>query len=442
MKYLTSIIFSLLFLFSKAQNINLEIDSAQIRFGQEIFKEVKKICDNDNGKLWGKNLYTPVLIINQYSNFIVANEPDSLGKLTKFENIYIGTLPKDKIFGNSTIEYSDKLWATIVYNPNFIDNDVLQEVLLHEMFHYYQIKNNLKPYNYINSHIENKEARILLKLEWEALEQAVKSTDNKRITAITDALIFKKYRRMLYPQADTMENIFEMHEGLPNYTAYALKYKEDSLYIEKILLQKELFYNVISYTRWFAYTSGLFYGFLLDKSNVEWKKDLKYNSDLALILQKAYNITLPDDIKNEVIIARKRYNCKEIDKFENVREKKSLKEKKIYTQKLTIKPIVNFPSLNTNYLMDPSSIITLDTLGILMPQTKIIDDWGELNVVDGGCLLKKGHYVKVTAKNIKISENSITGEGWNLVLKENWTIVKENKNYIIKKRWLFDKISE
>lgn len=391
------------FLLTNAQNENLTIDTAQIKFGQEIFKEVKKICDNDNGKLWGKNLYTPVLIINQYSNFIVANEPDSLGKLTKFENIYIGTFPKDKIFANSTTIFNNKLWATIVYNTAFADIDGLKGVLLHEMFHFFQDENNLKPYNYINSHIENKEARILLKLEWEALEQAVKSNDNKRITAITDALIFKKYRRMLYPQADTMENIFEMHEGLPNYTEFALEYKEDSLYIEKILFLKSAFYNIASYTRWFAYTSGLFYGFLLDKSNVEWKKDLKYNSDLALILQKSYNITLPNDIKNEVLIARKRYNYKEIDKFENVREKKSLKEKKIYTKKFTIKPIVNFPSINTNYIMDPTCLISLDTLGIVFPKTKIIDDWSELNVVDGGCLLKNGHYVKVTAKNIKIS---------------------------------------
>jgi len=45
------------------------------------FSKVEEACNRDNGKLWGKNLYGPVMYIDRSSRKIIANHPDAEGLL-------------------------------------------------------------------------------------------------------------------------------------------------------------------------------------------------------------------------------------------------------------------------------------------------------------------------------------------------------------------------
>ena len=40
------------------------------------FKGIQEICNQDDGSLWGKNLYGPIIFIDRTSRRIVANMPD------------------------------------------------------------------------------------------------------------------------------------------------------------------------------------------------------------------------------------------------------------------------------------------------------------------------------------------------------------------------------
>lgn len=48
-----------------AQDKNDSGNSASCVEFSNIFNNIKTLCDKDNGKLWGVNLYTPILCINK-----------------------------------------------------------------------------------------------------------------------------------------------------------------------------------------------------------------------------------------------------------------------------------------------------------------------------------------------------------------------------------------
>ena len=133
-----------------------------------IFDQVEKLCNKDNGKLWGINLYAPVLGVDSLRN-IVSNVSDAPK-----------SYPSDKPVANSTIELDGKRWTTVLW-PLSGDEKHQLIVLVHEMFHYHQPELGLwvdKDPN--NSHLSNRDARTLLKLEWNALKAAASMMASKR----------------------------------------------------------------------------------------------------------------------------------------------------------------------------------------------------------------------------------------------------------------------
>lgn len=75
-----------------AQNpINITQDKECV----SVFQNIKTICDNDNGKLWGINLYAPILCINKSRN-IWSNQKDPQGLLNEHDGYFTGTYPETK----------------------------------------------------------------------------------------------------------------------------------------------------------------------------------------------------------------------------------------------------------------------------------------------------------------------------------------------------------
>jgi hypothetical protein len=62
----------------------------------------------------------------------------------------------------------------------------------------------------------------------------------------------------------------------------------------------------------------------------------------------------------------------------------------------------------------------------------ISDKWGILKVKEGGCLVSK--FAVVTAEGLIIDNQTIKGQGWTLELNNNWSVVRQGKNYIIKEK--------
>ena len=70
-----------------------------------IFNHVEKLCNNDNGKLWGLNLYSPVLGVDSLRN-VVSNVSDAPQ-----------VFPADMPVANSTTELDGKRWTMVLWPP-------------------------------------------------------------------------------------------------------------------------------------------------------------------------------------------------------------------------------------------------------------------------------------------------------------------------------------
>lgn len=268
---------------------NIDIQKAS-----EIFKETKALCLKDNGILWGRSLNVPLIFVDPNTRMIVSNIADKKGILSSQEDVFVGYLPDQNHITKGTIQLGGKRYAILPWPlpSNTIERQLL---IIHEAFHCLQPELNLQPQPYHNNHMDEMEARLWLKLEWEALEKAVRSKDTERKQAVTDAILFRIYRRALFTASEEYENRFEIHEGMAEYTAQKICSSNGDL---KVCLTRSLktLWNSDSFANNFAYCSGPLYGYLLDSTEMEWRNHLGARDDLAKITQKAYNITLPKDI--------------------------------------------------------------------------------------------------------------------------------------------------
>src|ERR1019366_3640046 len=134
------------------------------------FNEIK-IATKKNQILWNKNLYGPILLINPDTRQLYANYSDSAGFLKQTGKIYSGVLPSEIIFANTAINWSGRRWAMIMLPlPENKENRI--NLLAHELFHKAQPSLGFILFNTNNNHLDQKDGRIYLRLELEALKKA------------------------------------------------------------------------------------------------------------------------------------------------------------------------------------------------------------------------------------------------------------------------------
>lgn len=411
-----------------AQKNNSSIEEANAK---TYFSDINKMIKRDNKKLWGKSLYAPFLFVDMETKDVAANEADNKGILKKQGSIYIGKFPENQIIANSVTNLGDKEYAMVQWQSSNTDELSRNVLFMHEIFHYHQKSLGLEsPEGQPdNAHLDEMDARIYLKLEWAALNKAINSTGQQKITAITDALTFRQYRREQYNCSEN-ENILEIHEGIPEYTGIVCASKSESDI--KQLMKKEYSDSLSkeSFVRSFAYYSGPAYGILIDEKNSNWRKKLTYNSDLGEILKNSYKI---DISSNSVEKAKNRYNYKQIYQEELSRkqalDKKLLEYENKFTNHSVITIELNKPKIGFN----PNNLVPLKDIGIVYPNITITDSFGTLNLKNGGCLLSNDwKKAIISADNLKIENEKISGEDWTIRLNSDYTIIEENKNYIIK----------
>ncbi|PKQ64359.1 hypothetical protein BZG02_05950 [Labilibaculum filiforme] len=264
---------------------------------EAIFMETKALCSEDNGMLWGRTLDVPILLVDKENGIIYSNRPSEKLGLTSYREIYTGILPDFIAVVKGPVKIENQIWAVIPL-PLPSDKTERQCILLHEAFHCLQPEMDLKPEPYSNQHLDEMEARFWLKLEWKALELALKNEGENKRQAITDAICFRFYRRALYSKCTGCENRFEIHEGLAEYTAQKICRTDSDL---KLYLQDKLheIWQSTSFVNCFAYFSGPVYAYLLDGTETNWRLNLGASDDIAILVQSAYDIALPFDIYME-----------------------------------------------------------------------------------------------------------------------------------------------
>jgi hypothetical protein len=404
---------------------NLQISEDSIPF---YFNEIKK-STQENYELWNKDLYGAMLLVNPQTREIYANEPDEAGLLKKEGAIYRGLLPNEINFANTAIDWNGKRWAMIML-PLPRDKQSRINLLSHELFHKAQPSLGFVINNMDNNHLDQKDGRIYLRLELEALEKALLSESVSEVKEhLTNALIFRKYRNILFVGSDTTENVLELNEGIAEYTGQMISGRNKEQTIENFEKSLSMFIGYPTYVRSFAYQTIPIYSFLLLDSKKGWNKEITVQTNLIDYFIKAFNIQLPNDLHKSVIEMADKYNNKTIVAEETARDEKNKQRIAEYKVKFIEQPHLDIQLEQMQFAFDPRNIMPLEDKGTVYPNIRITDKWGILTVESGA--LVSPNWKKVSlSKPTDISDKKVIGDGWILELEEGYKLTEmEEGNY-------------
>ena len=398
----------------------------------QYFQEAHALCSRDNGKLWGVSLCGPMLFVDRKTRTVVANQPDAEAILTKSGNVFVGKLPAKVQIANTAKDWAGVKWTMIIF-PLPEDRYRRANLMAHELWHRIQKDIGFPSSGAANNHLDSRDGRVWLQLEWRALANALTSRGKKRQQAITDALLFRAYRRAIFPQAASEEREMEMHEGLAEYTGVRLSGSPNlNLYVVDGDLKEAA--NKQTFVRSFAYASGPAYGILLDGTGKNWRKSLKKEDDLGVVLQKAFAIKLPQSIKQASEERAKVYDGDKLQASETERENKRQQLVAAYRAKLVDGPVLVIPLQKMSMELNPGNLVPLDSLGTVYPTIRVVDVWGILTVSNGALMNPTFSRIYVSAPG-NLSASPIQGDGWTLELNAGWTVAAGERkgDYLVKK---------
>jgi hypothetical protein len=383
------------------------------------FAEARAIGDKDGGKLWGRSLLGPLLFVDPSSREVVASEPDREQRLTQREGVYVGSLPANVLVANTAVDWAGVSWTMVMWP--LPEDSVRRRILLaHELWHHVQDEVGFPSSGATNLHLDTREGRIWLQLEWRALAAALSKIGKERQEASADALLFRAYRRSLYPGAAEEERAMEMHEGLAEYTGVVLSGAPDPARFVAEYSLKEAEAKP-TFVRSFAYASGPAYGILLDETGNDWRKRLKKTDDLGELLRDSLSLEVPKDPKQAAENRAAKYGAEALVASETERADRHAKLLATYRQRFIEGPVLVIPLQQMKMQFDPGELIALEPRGTVYPNIKIIDNWGTLTVSKGA--LMETDFGKVTVPAPRERQlSSAKGDGWSLELNPGWQI--------------------
>ncbi|KYH08303.1 hypothetical protein A1704_03710 [Chryseobacterium cucumeris] len=414
--------FFLLFVLGvKAQKQSIPPDTISVYFDE------LKTASKKNIGLWNKDLYGPMILIDPKTREFFASEPDSEGILKHNGTLYSGVLPATVNIANTAINWGGKRWAMIML-PLSQNKENRINLLAHESFHRIQPSLGFSLNNAENNHLDQKEGRIYLRLELEALKQAVRSNSEKEIKRhLTNALIFRKYRNTLYKGSETTENLLELNEGIAEFTGLIVSGRNKDQTRSYFLNGIEGFMKNPTFVRSFAYYTTPVYGYLLYHKDPDWNKKIDSKTDLTGYFIKAFDIRIQTDLQKAVEKLSDNYTGTSIIKQETDREEQTKKRIAEYKLKFIQQPHFEIKFEKMNVSFDPRNIMPVEDLGTVYPNIRITDLWGILTVETGA--LMSPNWDKISISNpVKTENKKVSGDGWILELTDGYTIAKDEDN--------------
>ena len=402
------------------KNLHAQINQ---ELAQEYFKEARDLCIKDNGKLWGVSICGPMVIYDIASKTIATSEPEPNEKRPGILGVV-----------NAPMQWGGKSWGAYIWNDVATKTPRdRKELLLHELFHGVQQQLGLGVGTGTPEYLDEIQGRYWMRLEWRALALALRSSGKKRKIALSDALLFRQERQMLYPKHKDDEKGQEITEGLAAYTATKLVATSDK---EAITAALDLLDNIentalaSSFIRTFAYFSGPAYGVLLDRASNDWRKRIKGSDDLAAFVAQAYNIHPSKDVSKSVF----KYNGSAILASEHQREKDRQEKMENLRNAFVDNSVLIFPGGSHSF--DTRGAIVIPGEGtIYFGPFKASGPWGSLDATKGVLVSSDGSK-RILAAPIRIDEKTFKGDGWTLIVGDGWAVkesIPQGKYEVVKK---------
>lgn len=410
--------------------------SIDTKLAAQYFQQLKQSSDRDGGKTWGLSLYGPMMFVDPDNGNIVTNQADLEHKLVPQDGVFVGTLPKEINPANTALDWAGVHWTMVMW-PVSEFRQPRERLLLHECFHRLQEKLGLPARDAVNSHLDTLNGRIWIQMEWRALERALRQTGPARTAAIADALLFRSYRRSLFPDSANNENALELNEGLSEYTGVKLSSADlpETVVRANLILRQAR--NNATFARSFAYVSGPAYGALLDLTGKPWRVNLKPTTDLGALLQQRYGITTRAS-EAAARAAASRYEGEEIITIETRQEQRRTQQIAGARKKFFDEPVLILPlSQAVNYSYDPNNVVAIDPSDTVYPTMRLVDEWGVLTVTNGIWLERDANGQLIRARlpaPQDLSARPLKGAGWSLELSDGWEAIAGDRPGDVKLR--------
>ena len=401
--------------------------------------DAKVLLEKDNGRLWGKPIWNDSIIAIDFDSSIYSliKLP---GSQTDNDTLHYKTMDsKSLAFVNTTQKYQGKEYATVM--RNYLDDK--SATVIHELFHLLQMKSRKLNGDSIG-YLDQTDARILLRLEYQALKNALKAIIEKRKTdevknCLKDAAIFRKIRQKHHAEYLSAELELETLEGLANYTGLVLSSYENKY--EKAIEEINSRENAKTYTRPFPYATGPAYGLIFDYLDIPWRNGLDKTYDFGAICQSMIFSSDLTASRKELESAKKRNGFGEINRQEMAREKEQNRLIAYYTSLLVSKPVLKVAVADLEHYgrtFNMNGTLALKDKGMVYSSIKGRDrsgkNFGNFATAEGKSQLgragilsfeKNGQAYFVFPLPCKIEEKKIIGEFYEIQLNPGWKAIMQ-----------------
>jgi hypothetical protein len=393
---------------------------AEHELATKYFNEFAEFCKNGDGTLWPVKACRPTIFVDPASRAAMLNTVDPEKKFKKNGAVYSGQLPSDLPIANTSIRWAGESRTALIW-PLPTEKRARLALFVHESFHGIQTDLGLPASGAANAHLDDEQARLLLRLEWRALARALLANDDKSCrAAILAALSFREKRSMMFATAAKEEAAMEAHEGLAEYTGIALGYAGDARNQAAVQLARGEQSPALS--RSFAYFSGPAYGLLLDLERPKWRLDIAKTPDLAMMLKRSLRLETVT-VATEAMVAE--YGGIEIRAEEKQRAEKQAKRIADIRARFVDGPTLRLPLMNMKFDFNPSNVFNLPDGSQYHETLKVRDDWGEIQVKQGALMVDWKELHVVAPPGINVVET----DAWVLKLKPGWAIMTNGAGY-------------
>lgn len=388
-----------------------------------VFEQARTLCARDDGRLWGARLCAPIMLVDPVSRNLVANVGDADGVLVERDGVFVGRLPDDQVIANTAFDWSGTRWTQLIW-PLPDDPGRRAVLVAHESFHNLQSALGFAaPRAGDNAHLDGRDGRYWLQLEWRALASALRATDERsRHDALADALAFRHRRWEASADAERNEVALELNEGLAEYTGVVVANDTDDARVGAALHDLQAHVADASFVRSFAYATGPAYGLLLDRYAPGWRSRLGADASLPALLAEAAGLDGAGQAARAQALAARYDQGGALAASEDAREQARLAQLARNRQRFVSGPVLRLALQQMRVQFDPRSLQPLDDLGTVYPQLRITDVWGQLQA-DDGALMTQDWSAVVVAAPVQGQAPVLSGQGWRLDLAPGWALV-------------------
>jgi|WetSurMetagenome_2_1015567.scaffolds.fasta_scaffold08944_4 hypothetical protein len=390
------------------------------------FKEADEICRKEGGALWGRSLCGPMMFADRATRQAVLNAP-SPGAV-RDGAIFRLQLPEGMGVANTSVELGGERWTMIMW-PLPQEQNRRRILMMHESYHRLQPALGLQGGGGLgtNGHLDTREGRTWLRAEFRALDRALGSVGEARRSALADALLFRAYRRSLWPEAGGEERALELNEGLAESTGVDAASSDAAARIAAARADLAGSEAAPTFVRSFAYGTGPAYGELLDAARPDWRRAVRPDFDFGAAAASAYDLALPTPSAESAQRALERYGGSEVLAQEAARQK-ALDERDARFAKLFVDgPTVAFPLKNMSITFDPRDVASFRDLGSVYGTLEIADDWGTLKVESGAALISKDFKVLQVPATQDAASGRVSGKGWTADLTKGYELAPDSR---------------